>query len=206
MSSDSDPPFHDAASGRPEGEVLPDGAAPHESGADAVMREAADRIGALEAELSEMRDRWMRSEAEMQNLRARARRDVDDARQFAVQKFAGDVVEAAENIRRGLANLPPPSAGDDPLAAKLRDGFEGVERSFRAILERNGIVATDPTGQRFDANLHQAMAEQESAEPAGTVIAAWTSAWTLHGRLLKPAMVVVSKGAVAGAAPLDTVA
>ena len=163
-------------------------------GTEETMRAAADRIGELEAALSEMRERWMRSEAEQQNVRARAKRDVDDARLYAVQKFARDVVEAAENLRRGLDSLPEPSPSEDPTVTKLREGFEGVERAFIGILDRNGIAATDPTGEKFDANLHQAMAEQPSdAHPAGTVVAAWTKAWTLNGRLLKPAMVVVAK-------------
>ena len=73
-------------------------------------------------------------------------------------------------------------------------GFEGIERSFIALLERNGITRQDPTGAAFDANLHQAMAEQESAEhPPGTVLQAWSQTWPLNGRLLRPAMVVVSK-------------
>jgi molecular chaperone GrpE len=170
-------------------------------GSEDTMRAAADRIGELETELTEMRERWMRSEAEAQNIRARAKRDVDDARQYAVQKFARDVVEAAENLRRGLSSLPAPAEHEDPMVTKLREGFEGVERSFIGILERNGIVAADPTGERFDANLHQAMAEQPSDQPPGTVVAAWTKAWTLNGRLLKPAMVVVSSAASPG---LDT--
>ncbi len=163
-------------------------------GPDALMQAASERIGALEAELEAMREKWMRSEAETQNVRNRARRDVDDARQYAVQKFAKDVVEAAENLRRGLASLPPADANDSPVVTRLREGFEGVERSFLGILERNGITGADPTGAAFDANLHQAMAEQPTADhPPGTVIQAWTSAWTLNGRLLKPAMVVVAK-------------
>ena len=163
-------------------------------GPDALMQAASERIGALEAELEAMREKWMRSEAETQNVRNRARRDVDDARQYAVQKFAKDVVEAAENLRRGLASLPPADANDSPVVTRLREGFEGVERSFLGILERNGITGTDPTGAAFDANLHQAMAEQPTADhPSGTVIQAWTSAWTLNGRLLKPAMVVVAR-------------
>lgn len=163
------------------------------------MQAATSRIAALEGEVEDYRDRWMRSEAEVANIRARSRRDVDETRQYAVQKFARDVVEAAENIRRGLDSLPPPSSDDPPIVGKLRDGFEGVERSFLALLERNGIVRDDPTGAMFDANLHQAMAEQPSAEhPPGTVLQAWSPAWTLNGRLLKPAMVVVAKSPEAG--------
>ncbi len=173
---------------------VPEAAADAGDGPDALMQAASERIGALEAELEAMREKWMRSEAETQNVRNRARRDVDDARQYAVQKFAKDVVEAAENLRRGLASLPPADANDSPVVTRLREGFEGVERSFLGILERNGITGADPTGAAFDANLHQAMAEQPTADhPPGTVIQAWTSAWTLNGRLLKPAMVVVAK-------------
>jgi molecular chaperone GrpE len=169
---------------------------------DQMMQAASDRIHALEAELAEMKERWMRAEAENANVRARARKDVDETRQYAVQKFAADVVEAAENLRRGIASLPQGthqggSALPDILL-KVRDGLEGVERSFVGTLERNGIRREDPAGQPFDPNLHQAMAEQESElHPPGTVMQAWSSAWTLNGRLLRPAMVVVAKAPTA---------
>jgi len=156
----------------------------------------AERIAALEAEVQQLRDRWLRSEAEMQNLRSRTQREVADARQYAIQKFAGDVVEAAQNLRRGLEALPAPEPDEPELLAKLREGFEGVERSFLGLLERNGIVRKDAQGQPFDPELHQAMAQQPAPEGVapGTVIQAWTPAWTLNGRLLKPAMVVVAAG------------
>jgi molecular chaperone GrpE len=153
-----------------------------------------ERLAAAEAEMAQLRDRWLRAEAEMQNLRTRARREAEDARNFAVQKFARDVVETAENLRRGVDSLPAAQEGEDPLLARLRDGFEGVERAFVAMLERHGVQRKDATGQPFDPELHQAMAEQpapEGVEP-GTVLQAWTPAWTLNGRLLKPAMVVVA--------------
>ena len=159
-----------------------------------AMQTANERIAALEAELVEMKERWMRSEAENANVRTRARKDVDDTRQYAVQKFAADVVESAENLKRGIDSLPPPSDDQPAILAKVREGLEGVERSFISTLERNGIKREDPTGQPFDPNLHQAMAEQESAAHApGTVMQAWSKAWTLNGRLLRPAMVVVAK-------------
>ena len=170
---------------------------PPEGEAPAAM-DPATQIAQLTAERDEMRDRWMRAEAETQNVRARAKRDVDDTRQYAVQKFAADIVEAAENLRRGLSSLPPIARDEPAIVTKLREGFEGVERSFVGILERNGIRRVDPTGQKFDANLHQSMPEQHSAEHApGTVMQAWTHGWTLNGRLLKPAMVVVAKSATA---------
>jgi molecular chaperone GrpE len=171
----------DAANNAPPGEPL-------------TAEQANERIAALEAELAEMKERWMRAEAENANVRTRARKDVDDTRQYAVQKFATDVVEAAENLKRGIDSLPPPTNDQPAIVAKVREGLEGVERSFVSTLERNGIKQTDPAGQPFDPNLHQAMAEQESDLHApGTVIQAWSKAWTLNGRLLRPAMVVVAK-------------
>lgn len=164
----------------------------------AAELDPAAHIDQLTAERDDMRDRWLRAEAEMANVRARAKRDVDDTRQYAVHKFAADVVEAAENLRRGLSSLPAQTPEEPAIVTKLRDGFEGVERSFVGLLERNGIKREDPTGKPFDANLHQAMAEQPSPVHApGTVVQAWTQAWTLNGRLLKPAMVVVAKAEAA---------
>jgi molecular chaperone GrpE len=174
---------------------------------DATFLDAADKIRALEAERDEFRDRWMRAEAEMQNLRSRTKREVDETRQYAVQKFARDVVEAAENLRRGIDTLPKTEPGEPDIVTKVREGFEGVERSFIGLLERNGITPEEPLGKMFDANLHQAMAEQPSEEhPAGTVLQAWSRGWLLNGRLLRPAMVVVSKGPVAPPASVDTTA
>jgi molecular chaperone GrpE len=174
---------------------------PGETQEDLQPETPEQRIAALEQELQEMRDKWLRSEAEMANLRARTKREVEDARAYALQKFGRDVAEAAENLTRGITSLPKRAENEPDIITKMRDGFEGIERSFLALLERNGITRIDPTGAAFDANLHQAMAEQESADhPPGTVLQAWTQTWQLNGRLLRPAMVVVAKPP-AGAAP-----
>lgn len=180
----------------PAAEPTPAAAAPPEPAPDAAEAQATDtdRLAALEAEAAQFRDKWLRAEAEMQNLRTRARREAEEARLYAVQKFARDVVETAENLRRGLDSLPPPAEDESELLAKLRNGFAGVERAFVAMLERHGVQKQDATGKPFDPELHQAMSEQpapEGVEP-GTVIQSWTPAWTLNGRLLKPAMVVVA--------------
>lgn len=151
------------------------------------------RVAELEAEVAAAKDRWLRAEAEMQNLRARSQREVQDARNYAVQKFASDMAEAAENFRRALDAIPKSDDPESPVG-KLRGGVEGMERAFVAALERHGVKRVEAQGQPFDPELHQAMAEQpapEGVEP-GTVIQAWSSAWTLNGRLLRPAMVVVA--------------
>jgi molecular chaperone GrpE len=175
-----------------------------------LMQAATARIAELETELGEMKDRWIRAEAETSNVRARAQREVNETRQYAVQKFAQDVVEAAENLRRGLDSLPAKAKDEPEIVSRLREGLDGIERNFLNILERNGIKREDPTGQPFDPNLHQSMAEQESAAHApGSIIHAWSPTWTLHGRLLRPAMVVVAKAPpeeIAANSKLDTIA
>jgi molecular chaperone GrpE len=188
----TDPNDNFAASAAAPGDNATEGA---DQAAPAQPTEA-ERVQALEAELGQLRDRWLRAEAELQNLRSRARREADDARQYAIQKFARDVVEAAENLRRGLDALPPAQEGEPELLAKLRGGFEGVERAFLGILERHGVARKEAAGEPFDPEQHQAMAEQPAPEGVapGTVIQAWTPVWTLNGRLLKPAMVVVAGG------------
>ena len=111
-----------------------------------------------------------------------------------MQKFAVDVVEAAENLRRGLDSIPPVSASDSDIVSRLREGFLGVERAFVDLLKRNGITRVDPTGMAFDPARDQAMSEaQEEGSEPGTVLRALSAAWTLNGRLLRPAMVVVAK-------------
>ena len=145
-------------------------------------------------EVADLRDRWMRAEAEIANVRNRARRDVEDARQYAVQKFAADVVEGVENLRRGLDSLPPARAGEPSIDGSLRDGFAESERNFLTLLKRHGVTREEALGTVFDPNLHQAMIEQESsAVSPGTIIKVLSSGWMLNGRLLRPAMVVVAK-------------
>jgi molecular chaperone GrpE len=191
----TEPHTHDTAA---RSEQVPDGANDTPASPEQLMQAASARIAELEAELAEMKDRWIRAEAETSNVRARGRREAEDARQYAVQKFATDIVEAAENLKRGIDALPPASPSEPDILVKVRDGLAGIERSFTGVLERNGIKKGDPVGQPFDPNLHQAMAEQDSETHApGTVMQAWTPCWTLNGRLLKPAMVVVAKAPAA---------
>jgi len=201
MTDQTDAPRADRPAAEPSPHATPDLGTPVSPEDATPPGTPEERIAALEAELTEMRDRWLRAEAEMQNLRARTQREVADARNYAIQKFARDVVEAAENLRRGLDALPPAAADEPELLGKLRNGFEGVERSFLSLLERNGIARKEVAGEPFDPELHQAMAEQPAPEgvPPGTILQAWTAAWTLHGRLLKPAMVVVAGGSNAPA-------
>jgi molecular chaperone GrpE len=155
-------------------------------------------LAELEVELADMRDRWMRAEAEIANVGTRAKRDLDDAKRYAVQTFATDVVEAAENLRRGLDSIPPASDSEPEIVRRLRDGFSGVERAFITLLKRNGIARIEPTGSTFDPALHQAMSEAPAdGHDPGSVLRTLSAGWTLNGRLLRPAMVVVAKASAA---------
>ncbi|MFC3180522.1 nucleotide exchange factor GrpE [Cypionkella sinensis] len=163
--------------------------------------DAPSQIAALKAELAAMEDRWMRSEAEIANVRTRAKRDVEEARQFAVQKFAGDVVEAAENLRRGLGSLPPAAEGEPKSIAGLRAGLAEIERGFIDTLAKNGVTAIDPTGTVFASDQHQAVGQREApGQVAGTVLQSLGPVWLLNGRLLRPAMVIVAKASDAQSA------
>lgn len=153
----------------------------------------ATQIAHLETALADMRERWVRSEAENANVRSRAKREIDDVRRFGIEAFARDVVEAAENLRRGRETLPPALDAEAPSIAAIRAGLTETERGFVALLDRHGITRTDPTGTAFDPNLHQAMAEMADAQVPGTVLQTLSPTWTLNGRLLRPAMVVVAK-------------
>jgi molecular chaperone GrpE len=138
-----------------------------------------------ESLIADLKDRWMRAEAEIANVRTRL---------FAVQRFATDAVEGVENLRRGLDSIPPPVLGESAIVAQLRDGLAGIERNFLTLLERNGIEREEAVGTPYDASRHQAMVEQESdTVRPGTVLRSLSGGWTLHGRLLRPAMVVVAK-------------
>ncbi len=156
--------------------------------------DATARIAALQADLAAMEDRWKRSEAEIANVRTRARRDVEEARQFAVQRFAGDMVEAAENLARGLQNLPPATEAEPSSIAGLRAGLAEIERGFIDTLAKNGVTAIDPTGTAFAPDQHQAVGQREAhGQVAGTVLQSLGPVWMLNGRLLRPAMVIVAK-------------
>lgn len=151
-----------------------------------------NEVEKLKAELSEMKDRWMRSEADKQNIINRSARELQDAHSFGLQKFATDIVESAENLRRAVAAIPT-EVKDTAVISQIREGLESTERGFLSVLERHGIKRHDAEGQPFDSNLHQAMQEVDSKDhKPGDVVNAYSSAWTLNDRLIKPAMVTVA--------------
>ncbi len=178
------------------------------SGADAAPQAdpnpQGEALAALTAERDEFKDRALRTLAEMENLRRRTEREVADARTYAVTNFARDVLNVADNIRRALESVPAEArAGAEGALKGLIEGIELTERDLAKTLERHGVKAVEPQGQRFDPNRHQAMFEVPNAEvPNGTVVQVVQSGYVIGERVLRPALVGVSKGGPkAGAGP-----
>ncbi len=151
---------------------------------------------ALEREHAEMKDRLLRTLAEMENLRKRTEREVADSRLYGITSFARDVLGVADNMRRALEAVAPELRTSAQNGAKaLVDGVELTERELLKALEKNGIRQFTPQGEKFDPNLHQAMFEvPDAAVPAGSVVQVVQPGYMIGERVLRPALVGVSKG------------
>ena len=166
---------------------------------DAAQDAAQDaaETEALRAEVAALKEQVLRYAAEAENTRRRAEREANDARAYAIQRFAKDLVGAADNLENALKHAPHES--EDPAARNFAQGVEMTEKALQSAFERNGLKRVDPgKGDKFDPHLHQAMMEQPSGEvEGGAVIQTLQVGYELQGRLVRPAMVVVAaKGAV----------
>ena len=153
-------------------------------------------IEALNADNGQLKDRVLRTLAEMENLRRRTEREVSDAKTYGVTGFARDMLTVVDNLSRALEHLPPEArASADPSIRALIEGVELTARDLEAALARHGVKKLDPKGQKFDPNFHQAIFEApDETVPSGTVSQVVQSGWTIGDRVLRPAMVGVSKG------------
>jgi molecular chaperone GrpE len=159
-------------------------------------RDAFAVVEALNAENSQLKDRVLRTLAEMENLRRRTEREVSDAKTYGVTSFARDMLTVVDNLARALEHLPAEArASAEPSIRSMIEGVELTARDLEAVLGRHGVKKLDPKGQKFDPNLHQAIFEApDETVPAGTVFQVVQSGWTIGDRVLRPAMVGVSKG------------
>ncbi|MBX9824994.1 MAG: nucleotide exchange factor GrpE [Xanthobacteraceae bacterium] len=165
---------------------------------EAAMQPAAapKASTSLDRELAEYKDRLLRTLADMENMRKRTEREVADARAYGISAFARDILGVADNMHRAMQAL------DDELRAKadesvkaLLDGVELTERELMNVLEKHGVKRIDPLNQKFDPNRHQAMFEMEDASvPSGTVVQVMQAGYLIGERVLRPALVAVSKG------------
>jgi molecular chaperone GrpE len=151
---------------------------------------------ALEREHAEMRDRLLRTLAEMENMRKRTEREVVDARLYGVSSFARDVLGVADNMRRALDAVPPELRGSAQAGIKaLVEGVELTERELLKALEKNGVRQFTPEREKFDPNVHQAMFEVPDASvPAGSIVQVVQPGYMIGERVLRPALVGISKG------------
>lgn len=179
----------------PEAEANQVEAAPQEEILDESV-ETQDEAG-LEAELvaaqdevAQLKDQALRAAAELQNVRRRAEQDVEKAHKFGLEKFANEMLPIVDNLERAIE-----SCGDEEATKAIREGVEMTLSMFLSGLAKFDIEQIDPQGEAFDPALHQAMSmvEAPDAEP-NTVVAVMQKGYSLSGRLMRPAMVMVAKG------------
>jgi molecular chaperone GrpE len=172
-----------------------DAATPHQD-----VSPASDPVtppeGGGAALAAELKDRLLRTLAEMENLRKRTAREVTDARVYGVASFARDLLGVADNMRRALEALTPAMRESaEPGVKAFIEGVELTERELDKALEKSGVRRFDPRGEKFDPNFHQAMFEvPNSSVPAGSIVEVVQPGYKIGERVLRPALVGVSKG------------
>lgn len=161
-----------------------------------IPRDPADIIVALNEENTELKNKVMSLLADMENLRRRTEREVKDARQYAVATFARDMLSVSDNLARALQAIPEEArAAADDVMKTLLEGVEMTDRDLQNQLSKNGVMQLDPEGEKFDPNFHQAMFEVPNADiPNNTVVQVVQAGYKIGERVLRPAMVGVSKG------------
>jgi molecular chaperone GrpE len=162
--------------------------------------DAAAEIARLEAEKADLTDRLVRLAAEMDNLRKRTERELQDARKYAVTKFAGDMLVVGDNLKRALEAVPAEKMADDEALKALVEGVQVTGREMERLLEKNGITRIAAIGERFDPHRHQAMFEVPDATvPPGTVTQVVQEGYQIGDRVLRAALVGIAKGGPAAA-------
>ena len=170
---------------------------------DAPQKDAgASDLDSLLAENADMRDKLLRTMADMENLRRRTEREKQDTARYAISNFARDVLSIGDNLRRVIEHVPAEAAAADPALKSFLEGVELTERELLKMMEKHGVAKLEPLGQRFDPNQQQAMYEVPTTDvPDGTVVEVMQAGYTIGDRVLRPALVAVSKGGPKQAAP-----
>lgn len=190
-SHDTEAQSADSAAQEPAVETAPEDAAGPAEHAPAPKEAAGEGVSEIDA----LKDRLLRVIAESENVRKRAERDRTETAKYAVTDFARDLLAVADNLGRALDTLPE-EARDQEAIKSFVEGVELTGRELANVFEKHGIKTIHPEGQKFDHNLHQAMFEVEDAgKPHGTVTQVMQIGYVIHERLLRPAMVGVSKAA-----------
>ena len=163
---------------------------------DVAAEAGAPAESAAAKEAAELKDRLLRTLADMENLRRRTEREVADSRQYAIANFARDLLGVADNMERALGTLSADFRDQaDSVIKSHIEGVEITERELIKVMEKHGIRKFDPQGQKFDPNLHQAMMQvPDPSVPDGTVVQVMQPGYMIADRVLRPALVGVSKG------------
>lgn len=153
------------------------------------------RIAKLQSDIERLNDRTLRAQADAQNIKRRAEQEMEKARKYALERFAGELLPVVDNLERALEA----ASGDDEAIKPIAEGVELTLKSFQDVLRKFQVEPVDPVGEPFDPQRHQAMSliDNPDAEP-NTVLAVMQKGYTLNERLLRPAMVVVSKAPAKG--------
>ncbi|WP_018865362.1 MULTISPECIES: nucleotide exchange factor GrpE [Thioalkalivibrio] len=160
-----------------------------QEGAEEAADDTEVRLQELEALAEERRDQALRAQAELENQRRRFERELENAHKYAMEKFASEMLEVCDSLEMGLQ-----AARESKDVERIIEGAELTLKNLNKVFEKFGIQAEDPTGERFDPERHQAMSMQEDPEsPPNTVVATMQKGYLLQDRVLRPAMVVVSK-------------
>jgi molecular chaperone GrpE len=154
--------------------------------------ENGDQVEELQQKLNTLGEQLLREQAEMQNIRRRAQRDIESAHKYALEKFTGELLSVVDNLERGIDAID----AEDESQKAVAEGLELTLKTFIEVLAKYKVEAVEPEGQPFDADLHQAVSTVPNAEvEPNTVINVFQKGYTLNGRLIRPAMVVVSTSA-----------
>jgi molecular chaperone GrpE len=176
--------------GQPTGSDLPESAPAEQPTIGLEELSAALEVSRTAAE--QARELALRAQAETENVRRRAQRDVESAHKFAVEKFAAELLPVADSLERAVETARSNRA--DAAAAAIADGVELSLKLFIDVLARAGVVQIDPHGEPFNPRFHEAVSAVDSpdAEP-GSVVHVLQKGYTLNGRLVRAAMVMVAK-------------
>jgi molecular chaperone GrpE len=155
---------------------------------------AGEKVAALEAEVASLKDQLLRTLAETENIRRRAQREREDTAKYAVSSFAKELLAVADNLRRAVDAVPAEQREQDEALRNLLVGIEATERQLLAAFDRGGIKKMEALGEPFDPNFHQVVFEVENTgKPGGTIVQVLQDGYTIHGRLLREAMVGAAK-------------
>ncbi|MBT80475.1 MAG: nucleotide exchange factor GrpE [Alteromonadaceae bacterium] len=180
-----------------QGEVVNEDAAEAQpvSEHEQKVYELETALSDAQAQIKEQQDSVLRARADMENARRRAEAEVEKARKFALERFAGELLPVIDNLERAIQA----GDGENDAVKPLLEGVDMTLKSFVSTIEKFGLTHIDPQGEGFNPELHQAMSMQESADHApNTVMAVMQKGYQINGRLLRPAMVMVSRAPEGG--------